>query len=97
MEDQCNKIGGDVMTAKEKAKELVSKFIDEIPPNQGESIKEFIKIDIESSKRCALIAIDEILKSNPYKDVPFLDYEDCTVLKSNIKYWQEVKSEIEKL
>jgi hypothetical protein len=58
------------MTPKEKAEELVEKF-------------RISKAITESyAKQCALIAVDEILKTNPYKAR---------------NYWQEVKTEIELL
>ena len=56
------------MTPKEKAKELIDKMLNET--------------DLVSAKQCALIAVDEILKTNPYKAR---------------NYWHEVKTEIEKL
>ncbi len=62
------------MTPKEKALELVDKFyIQEIKYYEN----------MVTSKQCALIAVDEILK------VIHTNMED--------KYWQEVKREIEKL
>lgn len=60
------------MTPKEKAAELVEKFIQ----TNGNSF---------FAKDCALIAVDEILKTF-----------DCTTPQS-IDYWQEVKTEIENL
>ena len=78
------------MIPKEKAQELIDKYgymclygtnaFDNI---RGYEAKPFIK-------KCALIAVDEILKTNPYK----WDGED---LNSTIDYWQEVKQEIEKI
>ena len=56
------------MTPQEKAKEVVNKFYQEI--------KWYSK-----AKQCALIAVDEILKSPTPKQE---------------KYWMEVKREIEK-
>ena len=58
------------MTPKEKAKEIVYKFYDEIKY-------------MERAKQCAMIAVDEIIASNP-------------MLPSNLN-WLEVKQEIEKL
>ena len=58
------------MTPNEKAEDLVDKYY------------EFHYINYECAKHCALIAVDEILKTNPYKAR---------------NYWQEVKTEIEKL
>ena len=63
------------MTPQEKAKELVDKFSNEV------------LIDNYESKRCALIAVDEIINNVLGNDwsSPLIDY------------WQEVKFEIEQL
>jgi hypothetical protein len=72
------------MTPKEKAKELLNKFkLNPIPP--------FCIMSPEHSKQCALIAVDEIINSNPHSN-PF-----NTEIYSTMSYWQEVKQEIEKL
>lgn len=71
------------MTPKEKARELINRYR---PYAYGNDNQE----DYEQTfyyKQCALIAVDEILNN---KNSP-LDYE------SDIEYWQEVKTEIEKL
>ena len=79
------------MTPKEKAKELVEKFIP--------YTRVFYEVlgwedDVDSAKQCALIAVDEILKGI----VPKYDDERYTFeLGGNQFYWQEVKQEIEKL
>lgn len=63
------------MTPKEKAKELVNKYW----------ITDF-DIYEEECKKCALIAVDEILNAiNPFGQM------------LGKEYWQEVKQEIEKL
>ena len=77
------------MTPKDKAVELVDKYrtciriADKYDNNVSED-------EIYLAKQCALIAVDEILKSNPCK---FIVYE----YEINRDYWQEVKQEIEKL
>lgn len=58
------------MTPKEKAKELVNKYIDDICLFKHAAIK------------CALIAVDELIKE---------------VNHSDVGYWYDVKQEIEKL
>jgi hypothetical protein len=70
------------MKPKDKAKELVSKFNFE---HTGDSYTVFQNVD--ESKRCALIAVDEIILlidnimlPNPFK-----------------QYWNKVKQEIENL
>ena len=70
------------MEAKEKAKELVGKYtVLHYEQKNGSII-----IDVETSKQCALIAVDEILE----------ELLECgeVWMKSRIKYWQEVKQEI---
>ena len=75
------------MVAKEKAKELVEKYLK----------KRIERIDIleklsELAKQSALICVDEVLENISEKQVstynPFM---------MNTDYWQEVKQEINKL
>lgn len=61
------------MTPKEKAQELFDRF--NSPDRRNYPY-------IHNAQQCALIAVDEILKTNPYKARNF---------------WYEVKNEIEKL
>jgi len=75
------------MTAKDKAMELMDKFYDvEIYADYGASAS----ID---AKECALICVDEILKSN-IELFGQMDNDDSWYDDS---YWQEVKQEIDKL
>ena len=67
------------MSPKEKAKELIVNFSD---------VGLITSIE---AKQCALIAVDEIINSNPHSN-PF-----NTNVESTMSYWQEVKYEIEKL
>jgi hypothetical protein len=77
------------MTPKEKAKELANRFYNEVKY-------------MERAKVCALIAVDEILNSNPHIYIE-KGGSDCRgdwsykEAQSNQLYWQEVKQEIEKL
>jgi len=68
------------MTAKEKAKELVNKYI---------FLNEIFIPSIHEQKKCALIAVDEVLKEKNGCS----KYE-CYGQDIN---WQEVKQEIENL
>jgi hypothetical protein len=70
------------MTPKEKAEELVNKYI----TNQNFwYLKNLVDgLRISQAKQCALIAVDEILNGSR------LFYIE------EYKYWQEVKQEIEK-
>jgi hypothetical protein len=81
------------MTSKEKTLQLIELFWTET--------KDYVLKEPSMSKKqavqCALIAVDEIIKANPYKWVSFMDQYTETVLTSNIEYWQEVKQELEKI
>jgi len=70
---------------KEKAKELVWKFYNNIEHTISD---EYSDKDWEIAKQCALIAVDELIKSWD-KDL----YENCGASE----YWQEVKEELLKL
>jgi hypothetical protein len=70
------------MKPKDKSKELVSKFQKQI---FFEVTNE--RLDIEESKGCALIAVDEIIKAM-----------DNVMLPNPFKqYWQQVKQKIQEL
>ena len=71
------------MTAKDKAKELVEKYL-----FNGDMIDD-IRMSEESAIESALICVDEILESLWNVGHSFSNDE--------IKYWQEVKQEINKL
>jgi hypothetical protein len=83
------------MTPKEKAKELVDKF-----RQQTDGIAGYNYDNV--NKQCALIAVDEILNSNPHIYIE-IGGSDCRgdwsykEAQSNQLYWKEVKQEIEKL
>ena len=73
------------MTPKDKAIELLSKFLDE--QNHTEELSE--------AKQCSLICVDEILSSNPCMESK--DRGCNFEWTDNTYYWEEVKQEIEKL
>jgi hypothetical protein len=74
------------LTAGEKAVELVAKYSRVLPMNQTTLL---------DHKNCALIAVDEIINSNPTSQIsdPFLGNRTY----ENVNYWEQVKKEIEKL
>lgn len=79
------------MTPKEKAKELVNKFIEYT--KVFDDCEGWVE-DIISAKQCALIAVDELIKA----------FEELSIEESGRiymdfghGYWQEVKQEIENL
>ena len=87
------------MTPKKKAIELVDKMgfstMHTIDNTSGQSTPIYKN---QYAKQCALIAVEEIINSNPIVKIIF-EKNNCSWIesKSNINYWQEVKTEIEKL
>jgi hypothetical protein len=71
---------GKQMTPKEKAEELVDKFRNEITSFLGDNMKKI------NAKKCALVAVDEILNINSVDKDFSLSF-----------YWQDVKDEIQNL
>jgi hypothetical protein len=90
------------MTPKEKAVELWDKFDEIIALNSWADEKTNIEELVLLPKKCALIAVDEIIQSGPLEPNDTEDWlqpEDW-FSEANIsaeKYWQEVKKEIEAL
>jgi hypothetical protein len=73
------------MTPKQKAKELFGKYAMYLRANLM-----YDEEANEDAKRCALIAVDEIIEANPIA----FDQDDNCIEKN---WWKEVKTEIEKL
>jgi hypothetical protein len=69
------------MTSKDKAKELVDKYKDEMIENEAYFVN-------SGAKHCALIAVDELIEQQE-------KYNNGSFYPSN--YWNEVKQEIEKI
>ena len=70
------------MTPKEKAQELVDKYVS-LTDGWVYGIKNW-----EHKKKCALIAVNEIIELRK-------GYFDCTNPMNDESYWQKVKKEIE--
>jgi hypothetical protein len=86
------------MTPKEKAEELVDRFHIKVHVSFVEnSIPSVVNALMlyDSAKQCALIAVDEIINTNPKITInwAFSGIQEF----DNVNYWQEVKKEIEKL
>ena len=72
------------MTPQEKANELMDKFLHPVRWKMGQE-------DIaQRTKQCALIAVDEIIDTLTVNVSPFFS------VRETIKYWQEVKQELDK-
>jgi hypothetical protein len=70
------------MTPKEKAKEIYQKYCN-------------MNSHCDNAIECSLVAVDEIIKSNPTSQLsdPFLGNRTY----ENVNYWEQVKQEINKL
>jgi hypothetical protein len=77
------------MTPKEKAKELFNKFQKPI------DLLHKYPMCFDTSKQCALIAVDEIIQQWEIIDTYIADFGGK--LNQSLKYWEKVKQEIEKL
>ena len=86
------------MTPEEKAKELYDKMLDHnwynnhVTNRHGVYIKDKM-YDEEEAKNCALICVSEIVEQWEYVDTYLGDLGGK--LNPNLKYWYEVKKEIE--
>jgi hypothetical protein len=77
------------MSAQDKAKQLVEKYYNLF------SIQLENEISMMEAKRCALLAVQEIILQWDYIDTYIADLKGA--LNPNLKYWLQVKTEIEKL
>jgi hypothetical protein len=77
------------MTPKEKAKELVSKYVHLAKQTTGTNGT------IYNSKQCALIAVNLLIECTPSMNIYPPNFQ--TKHPRVKEYWQEVKKEIEKL
>ena len=84
------------MQAKEEAKELVDKFIWNCKHTEyvdDNRYKDSETIRLINSKKCALICVDEIIK-----EIKTIDFNyDISLEDTVVKYWKEVKEEINRL
>lgn len=70
------------MTPKEKALELCKDFY-HIPVRDS-----YYGMNWDMARKCALIAVEEIIKAIPL---------DCWIKSDTAAFWEQVKTEIEKL
>jgi hypothetical protein len=87
-----------IMTPKEKAMKLISKYqnIEFIAKGFDEFGEQNIRnMGYERAKQCALIAVDEIL--NDYSYMQNVRNANSNQIHAQRVYWQEVKQEIENL
>lgn len=86
------------MTPKEKAKELIEKFKPNVYCYSGSGMLTNT-YDEETAQhysiQCAIIAVDEIIDQWDYVDTYLANLGG--EFNPNLRYWQEVKTELEKL
>jgi hypothetical protein len=80
------------MTPKEKARELTLKFMK--IDSDSEKFDEF-EMKLFYAQRCALIAVDEVIQQWEVIDTYIADFGGQ--LNQSLKFWQEVKKEIQAL
>lgn len=79
------------MTPEEKAEALVLSFV-HVPDNAMKEDSSAAWIDKILAKRCALIAVDEILNEQVMSD-----YLTPTAYTQQKEYWQQVKEHLQSL
>ncbi len=78
------------MTPKEKANELIEKFL-----SLNDIFNKPIITDEQDAVKCAIIAVVEIIDQWDYVDTYLANLGG--EFNPNLRYWQEVKTELEKL
>ena len=78
------------MTAKEKALELVGRFLNIVPCNDNElSEDDMHKEQLHIAKQCALICVDEFIDA--------LSFNSSPTAEGLTEFYEKVKQEINKL
>lgn len=75
------------MTPKEKAKDLYLNFMSSLPTFKYDNPTTIVLV----ARKCALIAVDEIIATLNKEVYPRFQYDDT------FEYWENVKNEINKL
>jgi hypothetical protein len=79
------------MTPLEKAKELVYKFYPNVQWKLGQ------EDCLDRAKRCALVAVNELINSIPCIPSPIPNENITDSIMQAREYWQQVKNEIDNL
>jgi hypothetical protein len=77
------------MTPADKAKQLVHRFYFSLPNNGGFTGPCNINDRWEEGKKCALIAVDEIIDA--------IDWHEHKTPNKELNYWLDVRKEINKI
>lgn len=82
--------------AEEKAKELVDRFLPYIVNADRSSTPNTKSLNIFLAQKCALVAVEEILKSEPTNPFDGLYYETYSDLLDEVAgFWKDVKKALE--
>lgn len=81
-----------MLSAKETAKNLFNKYATYVVMWSGG-----VNVEIQNCKQCALIAVDEIINASPSLPMQGDGGTFGEDIELSTKYWQDVKSEIQKL
>lgn len=90
--EHCDQVEYTNEAARSKAVELVEKFRPYAYAHESE--RDYFKFETENAKQCALISVDEILSEYAYCSTNIYDASHSEYRR---KFWNQVKSEIEKL
>ena len=77
------------MTPQEKAENLINSFYYSLPNNGSEVGLNSTTERYKEAIQCALIAVDEIIKT--------IEYSSQADEMSKTSYWEQIKKEIEKI
>lgn len=80
------------MTPEEKAKQLIGKYIELFEVGFGGTIETLAEYVDSQSRKCALIAVEEVISECEYRDRYIVNLKGS--ITPNLKYWQEVKKHI---
>ena len=75
------------MNAKEKAKELIEKYL-KLDIEIGGQYDGYLTMKMHNAKQCALIAVEEIINHHS---------QEQGLYRIDTYYWQQVKSELQSL
>jgi len=83
------------MTPKEKAEELLGKFNIYADGIHRQEDQDQIEEHIENCKQCALICVEEM--ETLYRQLASFYIQGENPFKTGLNYWEQVKTEIEKV
>jgi hypothetical protein len=77
------------MNAKEKAKELIEKYL-KLDIEIGGQYDGYLTMKMHDAKECAMVLVEEMIKEHTWKAANAFE-------KAQLKKWEDVKSELQSL